>query len=191
MNKIVTLYHGSSKRIESPDISNSRTDIDFGAGFYMTDTQKMAGKWACNTVTSYVNSYRLTLDGLRIKKLEANEEWLDFVIYNRTNEGALPFSPKDYDLIIGPTADDKLFATIDLYSEGLITKEHTIKIVNCMNYSNQFVLMNQECINRNLQFVDAKELKGFERENLYKSLIEDRKNASQKALQLQRELIRG
>lgn len=153
----------------------------------MTEDKRMAQKWACNKVTSIVNEYEADLSGLKVKTLKADEEWLDYVVYNRTHEGTRPFEDSSYDVIIGPTADDKLFTTLDLYSDGLITKEKTIEVINCMKYSSQVVFKNEAAIEKALVFKGAKELKGLERQTVYKQMVEDRKLASKRAFAAMRE----
>jgi hypothetical protein len=40
------IYHGSLEAVEKPDISFSRTNTDFGRGFYTTTIKSQAEKWA-------------------------------------------------------------------------------------------------------------------------------------------------
>ena len=181
------LYHGTDVVIEQPSSHRGRRDVDFGVGFYTTEDRRMAQKWACNKVTSIVNEYEANLEGLAIKRFEADGEWLEYVIYNRTHDGKSPFADDKYDIIIGPTADDKLFTTLDLYSDGVISKEQTIEIINCMKYSNQVVFKNDNAVNKALRFKNAKELIGQEKQIIYKQMVEDRKLASKRALELIRE----
>lgn len=157
--------------------------MDFGKGFYLTEDKRMAQKWACNKVNSIVNMYEADLSSLKVKYLEADEEWMDYVAYNRTHEGSRPFEDVQYDVIVGPTADDKLFATLDLYADGVLSKEQAIKVINCMNYSSQVVFKNDIAIKSALVFKGAKELKGLEKQNIYAQMIEDRKLASRRALE--------
>lgn len=156
--------------------------MDFGTGFYLTEDKKMAQKWACNKEPSIVNEYKADLSALKVKNLKADEEWMDYVTYNRTHEGKLPFDDTQYDVITGPTADDKLFATLDLYADGLLSKQAAIAVINCMNYSSQIVFKNERAIERALTFKGAKEIKGLEKQSLYEQIIEDRKLANKRAM---------
>lgn len=180
------LYHGSDVTIEKPSAKKGRTDVDFGVGFYLTADKKMAQKWACNKNISIINEYEAVLKHLKIKELKADEEWLDYVIYNRTHEGKKPFDDTEYDVVIGPTADDKLFATIDLYSDGILSKDKAIEIVNCMNYSLQYVFKNENAIEKGLLFCGSKELVGLEKQKLFEQMINDRKMGSRKANDIMR-----
>ena len=137
------VYHGSSVEVIHPDITRSRLDIDFGSGFYTTQDIHMAKKWACNRNESILNIYELKLEDFEVKTYGVDEEWLYYVMENRTGRTGLfemPFDDGKYDIIIGPTADDKLFNVIDLFSDGFISSENAIKVINCMNYSNQLVI---------------------------------------------------
>ena len=39
------LYHGSHMEIAEPDLVHSRTNVDFGRGFYVTPLYEQAAKW--------------------------------------------------------------------------------------------------------------------------------------------------
>ena len=187
------VYHGSSVEVIHPDITRSRLDIDFGSGFYTTQDIHMAKKWACNRNESILNIYELELEDFEVKKLGVDEEWLYYVMENRTGRTGLfemPFDDSKYDIIIGPTADDKLFNVIDLFSDGFISSENAIKVINCMNYSNQLVIKNQAAANR-IRFIESKRLHGLEKDNLRVQFKNDNIEASKKARELIRKMNGG
>ena len=188
----MNLYHGSAAEVRNPDIRKSRSDIDFGIGFYMTADFLMAKKWACNKYDSYLNTYSLDLSNLRVKQLHPDVEWLDYVTFNRTlGECGSPFDDTQYDLIIGPTADDKLFVIADMYIDGLIRAEDAITIMNCMQYRDQYVLKNQDAINQALSFQNAKKLYGLEKAQLREQFRTDSRTAAERTRKLLAELNRG
>ena len=39
------LYHGSFLEIANPDLIHSRSNVDFGRGFYVTPLYEQAAKW--------------------------------------------------------------------------------------------------------------------------------------------------
>ena len=39
------LYHGSFLEIVKPDLAHSRSNVDFGRGFYVTPLYEQAAKW--------------------------------------------------------------------------------------------------------------------------------------------------
>lgn len=42
----MTVFHGSNKEIQAPDVSFPKNYLDFGKGFYVTTYQNQAEKWA-------------------------------------------------------------------------------------------------------------------------------------------------
>ena len=57
MNNI-NLYHGSGKIVSLPEFSKGTPYNDFGAGFYCTAHEDMAGQWACHRGSSgFINKY--------------------------------------------------------------------------------------------------------------------------------------
>lgn len=40
------LYHGSFVKVEKPDLEHSRSNLDFGRGFYTTPIYEQAEKWS-------------------------------------------------------------------------------------------------------------------------------------------------
>lgn len=170
------VYHGSYAEIKNPDLNRSRTDIDFGRGFYLTEDKKMAEKWAVGKAVSIVNSYELNLHDLKVVRLGLTKQWLDFVAYNR-GYGDKMFDTEEIDVIIGPTADDKMFNTLSAYFAGFLSAEQTIRYLNIAGYSNQIVLKTNKAI-QNLSFVNSKEINGYQKETLIKQVIFERKNAN-------------
>lgn len=170
-------YHGSNLIIQHPDLSKSRKDIDFGKGFYLTESPELASKWACGKKgDSFVNQYFLNTEGLKIKELGLNKEWLHYVAGNRTKHPSdfdLYFDDSTYDVIVGPIADDNLFTTIDLYLDGFISATKTVRVMNCMDYGNQIVLKTDKAL-KQLEYFTARKLIDAE-ERKYQKLHEEDK----------------
>ncbi len=181
------LFHGSRIEVVNPDIKFSRTDIDFGAGFYLTADLTMACKWACNKQRSILNEYECDLSGIRTRNLVADKEWLDYVVANREGK-ELPFDDALYDVIIGPTADDKMFNIIDLYTDGLISADNAVKVLNVMNYSEQVVFKKQAALDKALRFVGYKEIFGQEKQHYIDLFKKDREVANERTMKLLREI---
>jgi len=132
----VKLYHGSLVVVEKPLIlprENGRT-ADFGAGFYTTTDYKQAERWVkirkgTNPYQNgFVSEYDVPNDFLSKSDLKilvfssANADWLDFVIANRRQKNF----EHDYDIVYGPVANDRVYATISLFEDELLDKEETI-----------------------------------------------------------------
>lgn len=185
----INVYHGSRSQVVYPDISLSRDDIDFGAGFYLTRDENMAKKWACNKQTSFVNKYSLIFDDLKIYHFKADEEWLEYVVANRYLEKST-FDDRKYDVLIGPTADDKLFNILDMYADGLLPTDKAIDTINCMHYSEQIVIKKQSIADNYLHFNGAHELKGFEKQQYIEQFKRDRIEANKRTEELLRAIRR-
>ena len=123
------LYHGSYVEVVKPDLVHSRSNVDFGCGFYVTPLREQAVKWCGKfkrrgregIISSYV--YDICRENeLKILKFDSySEEWLDFIL-NCCREK----DTTDYDLIVGGVANDRVFNTVELFFDGLIDKTEAI-----------------------------------------------------------------
>ena len=122
-------YHGSDVIVDSPRILDAKRPLDFGGGFYTTTSEIQAKNWAIkvsyrnNTIQKYINKYEFDLEEAK-KNLnviifdKADEKWLDFICANRNRKYI-----GDYDIVIGPVADDKVYRVIVEYENGDVDKE--------------------------------------------------------------------
>lgn len=119
------IYHGSYKEIQFPEIRVHKYTKDFSWGFYCTEIQEQADKWASKYITPVVNKYRLkNIDKLNIRVFEEySDEWLDFVVSCRSG------NTHDYDVVIGRMADDTIYDYIDGYIEGVMDKEQFFELM--------------------------------------------------------------
>ena len=102
------LYHGTVSEISSVDVSKGRGNKDFGKGFYMAVTKRQA-------VGMMHKKYREAVRRSRNKK---KADFSDFVLMCREQGGV----PHDYDVVIGPTADDDTMLCLKAYWDGLYGK---------------------------------------------------------------------
>ena len=105
MNEVMTIFHGSNVVVESPKILVMGFYKDFGYGFYCTNLEKQAQKWAITKKgDSVVSVYQFqTNSTLKIKSFPTmTDEWLDFVVNCRRGIS------HDYDIVEGPMADDQI-----------------------------------------------------------------------------------
>jgi len=147
------LYHGSDKNVTKIDLSMSALRKDFGRGFYTTGDRGQAEKFArlkanrSNTGKGYVSAFSFKdSNGLKIKKFDSsNEEWFDFVLANR-GYGNLsnPALDLEYDIIIGPVANDAVGVVLNLFVYGTYgdpttaeAKEMAIRLLLTQKLHNQ------------------------------------------------------
>ena len=123
------LFHGTNIDFQEIDIAKSNPYKDFGQGFYLTDLRHQAERMALRKVKFFggecvVQEYEfdesLLEDGrLNVKIFPApNEEWAAFIHNNRNNASEYHH---DYDVVIGPIADDGVAFLLGRYEEGTIT----------------------------------------------------------------------
>lgn len=152
------LYHASNVIVRSPDVMHSRDALDFGKGFYLTVLKDQAVKYSRRFTNrkqpAYVNIYELDENVFNIYKVKHfiayDEEWLDFVSCCPTLKPV-----EKYDIIIGGIADDKVFNTLDLYFDGLISKLEALDRLKYEKPNHQLCILNQAVIEKGLKFVDS------------------------------------
>lgn len=123
------LYHGSFLEIAEPDLVHSRSNVDFGRGFYVTPLYEQAVKWCGKfkrrgrdgVISRYVFD-EICEDELKVLKFDSySEDWLEFILNCRREKDTT-----DYDLVVGGVANDRVFNTVELYFDGLIDKKEAI-----------------------------------------------------------------
>lgn len=155
------LYHGSNQVVKQPRILEPNRRMDFGRGFYTTESEEQASEWAIkirdrrDTGDAIVSIYDYD-DSVELKILKFNGptlEWFDFVHSNRTEK-----LEHDYDVIIGPIADDGVIETLFRYDDGLITKEQAIEELKSARFDGQVLFHTDKSLER-LTYVGYKEVK--------------------------------
>ena len=154
------VFHGTNIVIERPEIINRFKTLDFGEGFYTTENESQAKDFAVKVcqrrnpeLYPIVNCYEFNDNFYNFAVLkfdEPNEKWLDFVVERRKGIAL----DKNYDLIIGPVANDDVFGTIILYESGQLDKESAIKRFKVKKLYNQIAFCNELILSR-LDFIKS------------------------------------
>lgn len=129
------LYHGTNVYFSEIDFTKSHKNKDFGCGFYLTDIFEQAQHWAIKKseifggaaiVQQYEFDENILLNSdLKVLKFEhPTEEWAEFVFNNRRRT---PSFTHDYDIVIGPIADDGVAYLLARYAEGTFTLKDLAK----------------------------------------------------------------
>ncbi len=113
------LYHGSNVEVSAPKIMLNGFYKDFGYGFYLTNMERQAKRWALTkrgasivSVFSYIEDSKnnvVSFSGM-------TEEWLEFVVNCRRGVA------HSFDIVEGPMADDQIWDYVEDYMDGSITK---------------------------------------------------------------------
>ena len=155
------LYHGSIVTVRKPNLRQGRANTDYGKGFYTTVDFDQAARWArirrdrAGEGNAIVSVYEVDDELLRDGALSimqyngATKEWLDFVVANRR------FAPlHDYDIVLGPVANDNLYATISLYENGELSAEAAVVQLKTHVLFNQVSFHTDKALSQ-LKFVEA------------------------------------
>ena len=137
------LYHGSNMVVQRPKILTNGFYKDFGYGFYCTNIQKQAVRWALIKKNNHiVNVYEYDMEK-SIKYLffpEMTEEWLDFVVDCRSGK------KHDYDVVEGPIADDTIWDYIEDFVRGKISREAFWVLVKFKYPTHQIVFCTEKAL---------------------------------------------
>jgi len=151
------VYHGSTEIIKKPDVEHSYRLLDFGQGFYVTTVKDQAERWARRKAAlqkdkkAIVNCYEMAEDvsNLSYKTFDDDlQEWIDFVC--RCRDGELDY--KEFDIIAGKVANDKVFRVVDMYHTGIWDKERALKEIKAYPNYDQIAFITQKAIDEILVY---------------------------------------
>ena len=148
------LYHGSNELITGIDLSKGRKYKDFGQGFYTIPIKQQAVLWAKRiseryggtpTVTEFEFDLEQALtDGINIKTFEQpDKEWALFVMANRNR--MIDFK-HDYDIVIGPVADDNMARLFGLYDMNIIDLEAVVAGLIYKDLNSQYFFATNDAL---------------------------------------------
>lgn len=125
-----TIYHGTIYNINNINLTAGRGYKDFGKGFYLAYNKNqsigivnkaytIALKRKQSNIRKNLYAFDTSQENLekcRVKVFNsANVEWLDFILKCRKS----PNTPHEFDVVIGPTADDDTSLCLNMYNEGV------------------------------------------------------------------------
>ena len=148
---MLTLFHGSNSSFEIPSLAYARDKRDFGVGFYTTLLRSQACDWARNMFARYGGKapclYTLELDesGLSVLTFpEISVDWLEMVKTNRLLGGI----QHNYDIVMGPVANDNTLRTVSLYVAGVYDAQDAMKRLRYFKTNNQVSLHTEAALNK-------------------------------------------
>lgn len=125
------LYHGTNVDFDVIDLTKSNKYKDFGQGFYLTDIRSQAEELAAKKSRLFggypvIQEYEFDeslLNSAELKVLKFGKpstEWAEFIFKNRNRDNNFTH---DYDIVIGPIANDGVAYLLGRYEEGTLTIE--------------------------------------------------------------------
>ena len=156
------VYHGSTIEIRKPDLSHAKSNLDFGPGFYVTTIQNQAENWAQRKAlrrgtSAFVNIYDFDEghSDFNIKTFGDNDrEWVEFVCACRRGGDEY----KQYDIIFGGVANDKVYRAVDMYYRGIWDIDRTLQELKYYKLNDQICLLSQQLIDHCLAFIKSYEV---------------------------------
>ena len=167
MNKIITLFHGSEKVIEAPSFGEGKRNNDFGLGFYCTETEKLAKKWAVSSLRDgFCNRYTLDTEYMKILNLNSPDytilNWIAVLVEHRLFSIRTPIARRAkkylidnfginvnaFDIVIGYRADDSYFDYAESFLNNAISVEQLAAAMKLGKLGEQIVLKSQFAFSR-------------------------------------------
>lgn len=184
INETVTLYHGSKSGLRGTIAPVSRERCDFGKGFYMGTERTQPLTLICNYPDAKIYTLSVDLSNLKILDVEVGLDWALLVAYNRGKMDSVKNSKmykrfaklsRDYDMIIGYIANDRMFVVLDRFFNGEITDVALVNSLSALNLGKQYVALTERAC-KNIIIVDEQKISEFDRDKLKE---ESEKNRSQ------------
>lgn len=137
------LFHGSNVVVDQPKIITDGYYKDFGYGFYCTNLEKQAKRWALVKQHGHVVNVYDYLENKSLNILvfdEMTDEWLDFVVVCRQG------IKHDYDMVEGPMADDTIWNYVDDFTRGEISRTAFWELVKFKYPTHQIVFCSEKAL---------------------------------------------
>lgn len=158
---MMKLYHGSNQPVINIDLSKGQKYKDFGQGFYTTDLPEQALYWSKRITDRFGGSATVTefefdmdaaiADGLNVKIFKhPDKEWALFVMANRKQDG-IEFR-HEYDIVIGPVADDRMARLFGLYDMEIIDLDAVVAGLIYKDLNSQYFFATE----RSLKYIKRK-----------------------------------
>ena len=146
------LYHGSNVKVDNPKLLPTKRFLDFGKGFYLTSDFEQASKWAARTTKSR-NEGKPTVSVFTTNEVDfkylncllfkaPDKDWLRYIAANRTGKELLD----EFDLVIGPVANDQAIRTINQYLKGYYPEHIAIELLLPQKLKDQYAFKTEKAL---------------------------------------------
>ena len=149
------LYHGTNADFDHISLTIGLRHKDFGWGFYLTPDRQTAIRMAqkkarlfggaATLITFEFDEAALDSD-LKVKVFpkKATVEWLLFVDANRDRKNDKPIH--DYDIVIGPIADDGVVLQLTNYRQGIYSPEEAARLLQDRYLDQQYYFGTERAV---------------------------------------------
>ena len=158
------VYHGSTYIVEKPELILSSAGRDFGIGFYTTEIEQQAVKWAKRVARirrkkeAFLNIYDFDNENtdrfVCVKSFDGySMEWLDLIVACRHDSKYR----HGYDIVTGKIANDDVGETVQAVVDGLTPKDFALTKLTYMSANNQICFCSKAALSF-LRFIRAERL---------------------------------
>lgn len=155
------LYHGSYTEVRKPEIRPSKFTKDFGEGFYCTKLKRQAKRWAGRKKPSVVSEFEFVrIPGLSVLEFSSmTDKWLDFIVACRRG------LPHNYDIVIGPMANDQVYNYVEDFASGTITRTQFWALAEFKYPTHQVCFATMKSL-ESLTFISSQSLESHARKRI-------------------------
>ena len=151
---MLLIMHGSAVQVPKPEIREARFHKDFGDGFYCTNIEAQAFRWATRFGAGCISYYNYNpKPELKMQSFpQMTEEWLDFVADCRIG------GTHDYDIVDGPMANDEVYNYVADFLTGVISRAAFWELAK-FRYPTHQICFHTEKALETLVFVTARKVR--------------------------------
>jgi len=166
----LVLYHASRLGIKGEIAPISRSECDFGKGFYMGTNPLQPLTLVCSEKKPRFYTLELDLTGLKILSLDVGMDWAMLIAYNRKQmeqaKGTQIYKKyanmaADYDVVTGYIANDRMYTELTRFFRGDITDVALMKCLAALDLGKQYAAISEKAC-RQIKVLGERTLTGFE-----------------------------
>lgn len=144
----LVLYHGSKSGIKGDIAPISRSECDFGKGFYMGTNPLQPLTLVCAEEKPKFYAVELDLSGLKVLNVEIGLEWALLIAYYRKEmeiaKGSEIYEKyanfaAGYDVIVGYIANDRMYTELSRFFNKALTDTALINCLSALDLGKQYV----------------------------------------------------
>ena len=149
----LVLYHGSKKGIVGDIAPISRSECDFGKGFYMGTNTLQPLTLVCNEDKPKFYTVELDMTGLKVLTVEIGMDWAMLIAYYRKEMESAKGTPiyekyahmaDGYDVIIGYIANDRMYTELSRFFNKTLTDVALINCLSALDLGKQYVAISEK-----------------------------------------------
>ena len=150
-NRLV-LYHGSKKGITGDIAPISRSECDFGCGFYMGTNTLQPLTLVCNEEKPRFYTVELDMTGLKVLTVDIGMDWAMLIAYYRKEMEEAKGTPiyekyahmaDGYDVIVGYIANDRMYTELSRFFNKTLTDVALINCLSALDLGKQYVAISE------------------------------------------------